>query len=205
MEVFRTLLREVPADRLARVHGVLQAAGIDVAPNGRLSLQVAGPVPLAELPLHVLDDAAALREHVERLSYASVEDPPLAISGARALVEATCKRILIELGEVVDENATVPALVKQVNRVMDLDPAAVAPTEPGRDTIVRLLGQLGAIPQGLAELRDAYGPDHGRSTAASAGWRPRDADLAVGAAATYVSFVLATIDGRRSRAATTPR
>jgi hypothetical protein len=138
---------------------------------------------------------------VERLSRASVNDPPLAISGARALVEATCKRVLTELGEVFDERATVPALVKQVNRAMDLDPATVAPTKPGRDTIVKLLGQLGAIPQGLAELRNAYGPDHGRSTAASGGLRPRHADLAVGAAATYVRFVLATMADRRSRTA----
>jgi hypothetical protein len=50
---------------------------------------------------------------------------------------------------------------------------------------------------GVAELRNEYGPDHGRSRP-TVGLGPRHAHLAVGAASTYVRMLLETLDARRS-------
>jgi hypothetical protein len=127
-------------------------------------------------------------------------DPPLAISSARALVEATCKHVLEELEESYDDKADLPALVKAVQKALKVHPDTIAPTAKGRDTIVRTLSNLSQVAIGLAELRNEYGPDHGR-TRSTSGMRPRHAHLAIGAAQTYCRFLLETLRDRRSAVA----
>jgi hypothetical protein len=102
-------------------------------------------------------------------------------------VEAATKLVLAELGEAFDERADVPTLVKQASRALGLDPKAVAPTAAGADIITRILGNLAQIPIGLAQLRNQYGPDHGRSTP-TVGLEPRHAHLAVGCASGVSRF-----------------
>lgn len=76
------------------------------------------------------------------------------------------------------------ALVKAAQRALLLHPDSLAPTKPGVETTKRILSNLSQLAIGVAELRNQYGPDHGRTTAV-VGLRPRHAHLAVGAAATY--------------------
>lgn len=147
------------------------------------------------LPLEKLRDPAAIEEHLERLAGA-VDDPPLAISSAKALLEATCKLVLDDLGEAYDEKADVPALVKSVQKALKLDQASISPTAKGRETIIRLLSNLSQVAIGVAELRNEYGTDHGRSTATT-GLGPRHAHLAVGASHTFCQFLLETLEARR--------
>ena len=70
-------------------------------------------------------------------------------------------------------------------------PDEIAPTAKGRETIVRTLSNLSQVAIGLAELRNEYGPDHGRTRRTSA-MRPRHTHLAIGAAQTYCRFLLET-------------
>ncbi len=196
--VFETLLQPVEdAGFRARVEAVLDRHGLEVTERGRLRLR--GPQMSADLPLHALSDSGALEEHLDRLRAAALDDPPLAVSAAKALVEATCKRVLAELGSPVDERAQLPSLVKETNKALALEPQGVAPTAPGAETVTRVLGNLAAIPIGLAELRNRYGPDHGRSTP-TVGLHPRHARLAVGCATTYVHFLLDTLAERTRKA-----
>lgn len=156
----------------------------------------AGPSP-AELPLGQLRHPSALLEHLDRLTRLGDTDPPLAVTGAKSLVEATVKLVLEELAEPVSDRSDIPMLVKQANKALKLDPRGVAPTAAGAEIVVRVLANLAQVPVGLAELRNQYGPDHGR-TRPVVGLHPRHAQLAVGAATTYCRFLLATLADHRS-------
>ena len=148
---------------------------------------------LAELPLEHLRDAASIEEHLGRLD---PSDPPLAISSAKSIIEATCKHVLKDLGTYYDEKSDIPALVKSVQKALKAHPDTVAPTAKGRETIVRVLSNLSQVAVGIAELRNEYGTDHGR-TRSSGGLGPRHAHLAAGVAHTYCYFLLETLADRR--------
>ena len=152
---------------------------------------------LTELPLEELRDPSVINEHLTRLDSTGDSDPPLAISSAKALVEATCKLVLEELGIAYDDRADIPELVKAVQKALKIHPDDIAPTAKGRDTIVRTLSNLSQLVVGLAEFRNEYGPDHGR-TRSTSGVRPRHAHLAVGAAQTFCRFLLETLKERRA-------
>ena len=51
-----------------------------------------------------------------------------AISGAQALIEATTKLVLKQLGVAYDEHADIPALVKGAQKALGLHPETLAPT-----------------------------------------------------------------------------
>lgn len=197
LAVFESVLRPMPDEMREHVRSVLATDGLRITPDGRIRRQAQSE--LFALPLRLLAEPGALEEHVERLNRQALEDPPLAVSGAKALVEAACKNVLRELGETVDEKAPMPLLVRQANKALSLEPQGVAPTAAGAETVKRVLANLAAIPIGLAELRNQYGPDHGRSTP-TVGLHRRHARLAVGAAVTYTHFLLDTMADRRGQA-----
>lgn len=183
----------------------LRRDGYSIDGDGRIQGSVASK--LAEIPLEGLSEPKSILEHLERISAATDADPPLAISGAKALIEATTKLVLIELGESVDEKADLPALVKSAQKALKLHPETLAPTAAGRETVVRILSNLSQLAIGVAELRNEYGPDHGRSRP-TVGLGPRHAHLAVGAASTYVRMLLETLAARRAaekRASVSPK
>ncbi len=97
----------------------------------------------------------------------------------------------------IGEKDDVPALVRAVQKALEVHPEVIAPTAKGRETIVRTLSNLSQLVTGLAELRNEYGPDHGR-TRSSGGLGPRHAHLAVGSAQTYCRFLLETLRDRRA-------
>jgi hypothetical protein len=152
---------------------------------------------LAEIPLEGLSDASAIYEHLDRITATTDTDPGVAISGAKALIEATTKLVLAELGEPYDERADVPALVKAAQKALAIHPDSLAPSKPGVEITKRILSNLSQIAIGVAELRNQYGPDHGR-TEAVIGLGPRHAHLAVGAASTYCRLLLETLGARMS-------
>jgi hypothetical protein len=180
---------------MAKIRRTLLSDGYDVDAQYRIRPKANRTV--TELPLEELRDPAAIEEHLRRLDAAGDSDPPLAISSGKALIEATCKHVLAELGEKFDDMADIPALVKAVQKALKVHPDTIAPTAKGRETIVRTLSNLSQVAIGVAELRNEYGPDHGR-TRASTGMRPRHAHLAVGAAQTFCRFLLETLRDRRA-------
>ena len=181
---------------IARVRRALQQDGFVLDEN--LRIRPAAIKVLGTLPLETLRDPEAIEEHLTRLESAGDSDPPQAISSAKALMEATCKHVLEELDVAYDEAADMPALVKAVQRALKVDPGSVAPTAKGRETITCTLSNLSQVALGLAELRNEYGPDHGR-TRSSSGMRPRHAHLAVGSAHTFCRFLLETLRDRHQQ------
>lgn len=194
LHVYEAVLAPYPEGDPDGLIGYLRRDGYTVDDHGRIRNAVV--TNLATMPLHLLSNASAIHEHMDRIAECTDTDPAQAISGAKSLIEATTKLVLRELGEIYDEKADVPALVRQVQVALKLHPDTVAPTTKGVETVKRLLSNLSQVAIGVAELRNEYGPDHGRTRTVSL--RPRHARLAVGCASTYCRLLLETLDARRS-------
>ena len=114
------------------------------------------------------------------------------IGAAKELIEATAKLVLIELNLPVPPNADIGALTKLCLTELRLRPELVAPTTKGAEAMIRVLGGLTQIANGLAELRNlGYGTGHGQGRRIG-GIGTRHAELAARAAIAYASFVLDT-------------
>lgn len=192
--VFETILEWADGDYHDNLVRHLERDGFTVYESGRILSGSA--TSLAEIPLEELADASSIIEHLERIADSIESDPALAISGAKALIEATTKLVLVELEVDFDEKADVPVLVKAAQKALALHPDTLAPTKPGVDITKRILSNLSQLAIGVAELRNQYGPDHGRTTVV-VGLRPRHAHLAVGAASTYCRLLIETLSDRR--------
>ncbi len=193
--------RQILESMLRQRSSLLARHGFGLDDHGRI---LAPSRALVRLPLEQLRDASAIQEHLDRLNAAADSDAPLAISSAKALVEATCKHVLEEMGAPYADRADVPTLARAVQTALKIQPDQIAPTAKGREAILRTLSNLRQVVSGLAELRNEYAPDRGR-TRSSAGIGPRHANLAVGAAQTYCRFLLETLRDRRAAAAAQDR
>lgn len=173
----------------------LERDGYVIDEQGRIRGGLAASA-LTMVPLEKLEDPSAIYENLHRLAETTDRDPRAAISASKALVEATTKVVLRELAIDFDEQSDLPALVKAAQKALKLHPETLAPTAPGVDIVKRILSNLSQLAIGLAELRNLYGIDHGRSTAV-VGLGPRHAHLAVGAATTYCRLLLETLEEQR--------
>lgn len=136
-------------------------------------------------------DAQYMAAQIGRIEAAVTTDADLAIGQAKELVETCCKTILREHGVESVEKLDVPALVRRTMEVLKLVPEGIAEGVKGAKTIKAVLGSLATVAQGLAELCNLYGTGHGKHGHAK-GLQPRHAKLAVGAAATLVTFLFET-------------
>jgi hypothetical protein len=140
-------------------------------------------------------DLPELQRQTQRMRDAVESDPGLAIGTAKELVETTCKTILNERGIATPKDATIPGLVKLVRKELKLLPDDIPESARGSETIRRLLSNVGAVGQGVAELRMLYGTGHGKN-GRHRGVPPRVARLAVGSAAALATFLLETHEER---------
>ncbi len=142
-------------------------------------------------------DASYLAQQITRMESAVYNDADLAIGTAKELIETCCRTILEARGESVPANQKVTQVVKRTAKVLSLAPDDIPDRAKAVDTIRRLLANLAAIGQGIAELRNHYGTGHGKP-AAVRGLETRHAKLAVGAASTLVMFLAETHQRRLS-------
>ncbi|MGH9498318.1 MAG: abortive infection family protein [Terriglobales bacterium] len=140
-------------------------------------------------------DASYVAQQITRMETAVANDPALAIGTAKELIETICKTILDERNRTYSKSADIPELVKATAKALKLTPDDIPDTAKASDTIRRILGNLGSIPQGIAELRNLYGTGHGKTTRTK-GLGSRHAKLAVGAAATLAVFLIETHNER---------
>jgi hypothetical protein len=144
-------------------------------------------------------DAGWMQKEIERLENAIDRDPALAIGTAKELVESCCKTVLTKRGLTYSSSADLPNLTKLVAKELGLVAEDVTDFAKGAETIKRILRNLAALTQYLAELRGLYGSGHGRD-GRHRGLQPRHARLAVGAAAAFIDFVTETYRERQFRA-----
>lgn len=136
-------------------------------------------------------DADYILNQVKRLQDCVESDAEAAIGGAKELIESCCNTILTD-HQVQGINAMdVSQLIKETKKVLKLTPEDVPETTRGKNAMNSLLGSLTSIAASLAELRNEYGTGHGKHGKTK---RPkaRHARLAVGCAATLVTFLLET-------------
>ncbi len=145
-------------------------------------------------------NAKYLEEQIRRMEASIETDPSLAIGTAKELIETYCKTILAERGKPVDGTPDVSTLTKATLKELQLTPENVQEAARGADVMKRLLSNLGAIGNGLAELRGLYGTGHGRH-ASSTGLSVRHARLAVGASTTLVTFLFETHEATKTSGA----
>lgn len=136
-------------------------------------------------------EGSHIAQQIQRMKDSVDTDPSLAIGTAKELIETVCKTILEERGKPVDGAPDIPALTKAVLKELKLVPEGVPDSRRGADTIKAVLRSLGSIGNDLAQLRGLYGTGHGK-TAKTQSLKPRHARLAVGAAATLVTFLFET-------------
>jgi len=136
-------------------------------------------------------DAGYVAQQITRMEISVMNDPALAIGTAKELVETCCRTILTDRQVPVPKNSDLTQLVKLTARQLELTPDDIPDKAKATETIKRLLSNLAAITQGIAELRNHYGTGHGKD-ASTRGLAPRHAKLAVGAASTLAVFLAET-------------
>lgn len=136
------------------------------------------------------DDQYILKQ-ITRMETSIDEDPYLAIGTAKELIETVCKTILEERGIEIEKGLDLSQLVKETTKSLKLSPHDIPDEAKASEVIRKILGNLAAITQGIAELRNQYGTGHGKSSKTK-GLQPRHARLAVEAASTLVIFLFET-------------
>ena len=197
LAVFEDVLFEIPESleegkrklvRLLERDGFQFQGGKIVDPTPKAHIELAG------LPTDL--DTSHLGIYLERINSSIESDPELAVGSAKELVEATLKSILRGGGTSFDDSKDdIPALLKKVQKSLELAPEDIDGAKRGADTIKRVLSNLGSVAIGVAELRNLYGTGHGRSKRRAVD--PRLARLVVGSAGTLCRFLLETYEARK--------
>jgi hypothetical protein len=190
-----TRLRDMLNEHLRRdgweIHALSAISGYPVYAARRLALSRGRAVAALRNVAAVIGAAEHIAQQITRIEASVDADPALAIGTAKELIETVCKSILAERDVPGAEEWDVPRLVKETTKLLQLTPEGIDKAVKGADSIRRILGSLGSIAGGLAELRNLYGTGHGKSAAAR-GLGARHAHLAVGAATTLVVFLYET-------------
>ncbi len=116
------------------------------------------------------------------------KNPTEAIGKSKELIESCCKTILEKVGIEFDPKSDMIKLVDKVFDHFKIMPKDIDENIKGVKSIKQILGNLKAIAQGIAELRNSYGSGHGKSDTYK-GLEPRHAQLAVGSSITLVNFL----------------
>ncbi|MBF6216250.1 abortive infection family protein [Nocardia puris] len=157
------------------------------------------PSPVKQVTKHVAaGDIDYLVRQITRMETAIDSDPELAIGTAKELIETACKTVLEAIGVQIDKKWDVPQLLRETTKHLQLAPDSVDSTAAAADAIKRVLGSLGNLTAGVAELRNTYGTGHGKATGRG-GLGPRHARLVVGAASTLAVFLFETYNDRIKR------
>lgn len=130
-----------------------------------------------------------LYEDLRRLERIGDSEPGETIALAKEIVESCCKLILDDRGVPYPQGAAIPDLIKLLREEIKIMPEGIDEKAKGAKEIKAILASLGNIAHSLAPLRNAYGKGHGRGRDFK-GLQPRHARLAIGAASTFVDFVL---------------
>lgn len=116
-------------------------------------------------------------------------EPGEAIALAKELVESCCKLILDDRRVEYSEKAEIPDLLKLLRKEIKIMPEGIDESARAANEIRDVLTSLGRIAHSLGPIRNAYGKGHGRGRDFR-GLEPRHARLAIGAASTFVDFIL---------------
>jgi AbiJ N-terminal domain 3/Abortive infection C-terminus len=112
---------------------------------------------------HATFNAEYIGRQITRMEGAIENDPGLAIGTAKELVESTLRSILEARSIIPEPAADLAKLMRLAGKELNLVPDTVSDAAKAADSIRKVLGALGVVVQGMAELRNAYGSGHGHS------------------------------------------
>jgi hypothetical protein len=118
-------------------------------------------------------------------------DPGRTLTLARTLLEDVCKWIIVEAGETYQESADLPALYRQLAKLMKL-----APDDHTEDIFKQILGSCQSVVQGLGSLRNKLGDAHSLGPV-RARPSPRHAELAANLSGAMATFLVSTWEARK--------
>lgn len=124
-------------------------------------------------------------------------NPTEAIGKSKELIECCCKTVLEKHGCRYAKQMNVQGLVKATMKCLNIDGTDINADLPAGETVKRILGSLGSVAAGIAELRNPYGSGHGKADS-YVGLTARHAKLAVGSAATLVEYLWEAHEWRMS-------
>lgn len=130
-----------------------------------------------------------LYEDLRRLERIGDTEPGETIALAKEIVESCCKLILDDRGVEYPVKAEIPELLKLLRSEIKIMPDEIDENARAANEVRDVLTSLGRIAHALGPIRNAYGKGHGRGRDFK-GLEPRHARLAIGAASTFVDFVL---------------
>ena len=134
-------------------------------------------------------DSDNLYEDLRRLERIGDSEPGETIALSKEIVESCCKLILDDRQVNYREGADFPELLKLLRQEIKIMPDVIGEGAKCHKEIREVLTSLGKIAYALGPIRNAYGKGHGRGREFR-GLEPRHARLAIGAASTFVEFVL---------------
>ena len=120
--------------------------------------------------------------------------PGRAITLARTLLEDVCKWIITEAGETYKETDDLPALYRQLSKLLRL-----APDDYTEQVFKQILGNCQSVVESLGALRNKLGDAHSLGPL-RARPLPRHAALAVNLSGAMASFLVDTWAARKSGA-----
>lgn len=169
---------------------ILREDGFDVdETTGAVRISQTAGASLTDHALNALEDPASILDHLHRLGNSVDDDPRLAISTAKALIESTAKCVLTARNQTYTRAAKVPALVNAAQESLGL--AAKSVSDEDR-ALRQALQSLVTLTQSVTEIRNQVGIDHGAEEVPA--WvRPRHARLVVGAAQVWCQLMLETL------------
>lgn len=121
--------------------------------------------------------------------------PNLSIGKAKELLESCAKTILDEMDIMYDKNIELTPLMKKVYSALELDVRSIDNNRKDAEVAIRILGNLTAITQNMAELRNAFGDGHGKNSTFR-NLPSRYAELAVGTSTSVVHFIWKTYEDK---------
>lgn len=116
------------------------------------------------------------------------DHPNLAIGKSKELIESCAKTILKNQKIDFDNNMELGPLVKKTYQSLNIHSSSLDKNNKHYSTAIKILGNLSAITQNMAELRNNYGDGHGKDNTFQ-NLPPRYAHLAIGSATTVVRFM----------------
>ena len=132
-----------------------------------------------------------MTSQISIMMHMTSENPTEAIGKAKELIESCCKTILEERNEPIPKNEKIGALTRRTMSLLKVTPNDIDDAIPAAKAMKQILGNLSAIADGMATLRNSYGSGHGR-VASYKGLEERHAKLAVGSSIILVEFLWCT-------------
>jgi hypothetical protein len=156
-----------------------------------IEIEYSKDFPLDDLTSHVLS-LDYIDEYWRKALERRQTEPEGAITMARTLLEATCKKILDEMNESYSEKDDLPKLYKTLAEKLNLSPDTQT-----EQIFKQILGGCQSVINGLASVRNKHSDAHGiiKKT-----YKPalRHAELAVNLSGTMSTFLVATWKERSS-------